>query len=90
MVRHGPVNPDAPADIVGTGLEKLPIFADYNGADPGIREIVVSYSTNILVNVLTALVCLRLLLLLGFEMNQAVAGVSLCLPALLTCTTPRT
>jgi hypothetical protein len=72
-----------PADILGTALEKLSIFANYNGVDPGIREIVVSYSTNILVNVLTALVCLRLLLLLGFEMNQAVAGVL----ALIACTT---
>src|SRR5205807_2776659 len=72
-----------PADIVGTGLEKLPVFAGYNGSDPGIRNMVVSYSTNILVNVLTALVCLRCLLLLGFDRKQAVAGVL----ALLVCTT---
>jgi hypothetical protein len=72
-----------PADLVGTGFEKLPVFADYNGNDPSVRDIVVSYSTNILVNVLTAIVCLRLLLLLGFAMREAVAGVL----ALLVCTT---
>jgi hypothetical protein len=72
-----------PADMVGAFLEQLPVFADYNGADPSIRNIAVSYSTNILVNVLTALVCLRFLLLLGFELNHAIAGVL----ALLVCTT---
>ncbi len=70
-----------PADMVGTGLEKLPVFAGYNGSDPSIRNVVVSDSTNILVNVLTALVCLRFLLLLGFEPCW-------CVPR--TCTTPRT
>src|SRR5882762_10666950 len=72
-----------PADLVGTGLERLPVFAGYNGSDPSIRNVVVSDSTNILVNVLTALVCLRFLLLLGFERKHAVAGVL----ALLVCTT---
>jgi hypothetical protein len=72
-----------PADIVGTYLEKIPVFDDYNGNDPSVRNIVVSYSTNILVNVLTALVCLRLLLLLAFRMEEAAAGVL----ALLVCTT---
>ena len=74
-----------PADIVGTGLERLSIFARYkgDGSDPSVRNMVVSYSTNILVNVLTALVCLRFLLLLGFERKHAVAGVL----ALLVCTT---
>jgi hypothetical protein len=71
-----------PADVVGTALEKLPIFADYNGNDPSVRNIVVSYSTNILVNVLTALVCFRFLVLLKFTKPQAVAGVL----ALLLCT----
>src|ERR1700747_267664 len=42
-----------PADMVGTALEKLPIFDNYNGNDPSVRNIVVSYSTNILVNVIT-------------------------------------
>ncbi len=72
-----------PADVVGTYIERLPMFADYNGNDPSVRNIVVSYSTNILINVLTALVCFRFLLLLGFSTGQAMAGVL----ALLFCTT---
>src|SRR5260370_11291251 len=72
-----------PADIVGTYLEKLAIFSDYNGADPTVRNIFVSYTTNILINVLTALVCFRLLGLLGFDLRQSVVGVL----ALLFCTT---
>jgi hypothetical protein len=72
-----------PADIVGTYVEKLPIFAEYNGNDPSVRYIIVSYSTNILINVLTALVCLRFLTLLTFTQTQAAAGVL----ALLACTT---
>ncbi|MDR3747458.1 MAG: hypothetical protein P4M04_04775 [Acidobacteriota bacterium] len=72
-----------PADLVGTFLEHLPIFANYDGTDPGVRSIVVSYSTNILINVLTAMVCFRFLRLLGFTTRQAVAGVL----ALLFCTT---
>jgi hypothetical protein len=71
-----------PADIVGTKLEQLPVFANYN-VDPGVRSIVVSYSTNILVNVLTALVCFRFLRLLRFSTRESVAGVL----ALLFCTT---
>ena len=72
-----------PADVVGTYLERLPIFDDYTGNDPSVRNIVVAYSTNILINILTALVCLRLLGLLTFTQSQAVAGVL----ALLVCTT---
>ncbi len=72
-----------PADIVGTYLEKLAIFSDYNGDDPTVRNIFVSYTTNILINVLTALVCFRLLGLLGFDLRQSVVGVL----ALLFCTT---
>ncbi len=71
-----------PADIVGTKLEQLPVFANYN-VDPGVRSIAVSYSTNILVNVLTALVCFRFLRLLRFGTRQSIAGVL----ALLFCTT---
>ena len=71
-----------PADIVGTKLEQLPVFANYN-VDPGVRSIVVSYSTNLLVNVLTALVCFRFLRLLRFGTRESVAGVL----ALLFCTT---
>ncbi len=43
----------------------------------------VSYSTNILVNVLTALIAFRLLRQLRFSVNETVAGVL----ALLFCTT---
>ena len=71
-----------PADIVGTKLEQLPIFANYS-VDPGVRSIVVSYSTNILINVLTALVCFRFLRQLRFGTRQSAAGVL----ALLFCTT---
>lgn len=71
-----------PADILGTYVERLPVFAGYDD-DPTVRNIVVSYSTNALVCLLTALVCLRLLRLLGFSVNQKVAGVL----ALLFCTT---
>jgi hypothetical protein len=72
-----------PADVVGTYIEKLPIFEDYNGNDPSVRNIVVSYSTNILISVLTALVCFRFLRLLNFSTREAGAGVL----ALLLCTT---
>ena len=72
-----------PADVVGTYVERLPVFVDYNGNDPSVRNIVVSYSTNILISVLTALVCFRFLLLLRFSTRQAMAGVL----ALLFCTT---
>jgi hypothetical protein len=72
-----------PADMVGTYVEKWPVFREYNGNDPAVRSMIVAYSTNILINVLTALVCFRLLTLLGFTKPQAVAGVL----ALLVCTT---
>ncbi len=64
-----------PADVVGTIVERLPVFADYNGNDPSVRNIIVSYSTNILVSVLTSLVCFRFLRQLGFKEKHAVAGV---------------
>jgi len=72
-----------PADVVGTYVERLPVFADYNGNDPSVRNIVVSYSTNILLSVLTALLGFRFLRVLKFSTGQAVAGVL----ALLFCTT---
>ncbi|HXY16318.1 MAG TPA: hypothetical protein VEI26_17640 [Terriglobales bacterium] len=72
-----------PADIVGTWIERIPIFSDYNGNDPSVRNIFVTYTTQILINVLTALVCLRLLRLLGFKLKEALAGVL----AVLFCTT---
>ncbi len=50
-----------PSDVMGTYLENLPVFEDYDGTDPTIRSIVVSYSVNILVCVLSCLICFRLL-----------------------------
>ncbi len=72
-----------PADVAGSYIEKLSIFEDYNGNDPSVRNIVVSYTTNILISVLTALVCFRFLRLLKFSTREAAAGVL----ALLFCTT---
>src|SRR6266567_830445 len=72
-----------PADIIGTYIERLPMFARYKGNDPAVRSIVVSYVTNILVNVLTVLIALRFLRQLGLSTKQSVAGVL----ALLFCTT---
>jgi hypothetical protein len=71
-----------PADLVGTWIARWPIFAGYED-DPAVRSIVVSYSTNILISVLTALIAFRLLRQLCFRVNEAVAGVL----ALLFCTT---
>jgi len=64
-----------PSDVLGTYLEDLPIFEEYQDTDPTIRSIVVTYSTNILVCMLTCLVCFRLLGLLDFTVNQRIAGV---------------
>jgi hypothetical protein len=71
-----------PADLVGTWISHWQIFSEYED-DPGVRSIVVSYSTSILVNVLTALIAFRLLRQLRFGMKEAVTGVL----ALLFCTT---
>ena len=72
-----------PADIVGTFIARLPVFADYGDSDPTVRNIFVTYATNSLLSILTALVCLRLLMQFGFSMRHSVAGVL----ALLFCTT---
>ena len=71
-----------PADLVGTWVAHWKIFAGY-GDDPAVRSIVVSYSTSILVNVLTALVSFRLLRQLQFSVKESVLGVL----ALMLCTT---
>src|SRR6201999_1749858 len=63
-----------PADIFGTFVERLPAFAHYD-TDPTVRNIIVSYSTNILVTVLTALICFRFLRQLKFGVRQSVIGV---------------
>jgi hypothetical protein len=72
-----------PFDFVGSYIAKLPIFADYDGSDPTVRNIFVSYCVNILVSVPTALVAFRFLVLLSFDAWQSAAGVL----ALLFCTT---
>jgi hypothetical protein len=64
-----------PPDVVGTYMERLPVFADYDGNDPSVDNIIVSYSTNILVSVLTSLVSFRFLRQLGFKERHAVGGV---------------
>lgn len=68
-----------PADIAGSLLDRflnrIPAFDAYDGTDPTVRDIVVTYSINILLSVLTALVCLSFLLALGFNSAEAGAGV---------------
>jgi hypothetical protein len=71
-----------PADILGTWIQDWSLFAGYR-EDPEVRSIVVSCSTNILVNVLTALIAFRLLVQLGFSVKESVAGVL----AFMLCTT---
>ncbi len=71
-----------PFDIVATWISQWHMFANYQD-DPTIRSIIVSYSTNILVNVLTALIAFRFLKQLRFSVREAVFGVL----ALLFCTT---
>jgi hypothetical protein len=65
-----------PADLIGSAANHLPLWSDYASTevDPAIRSIIVSISTNILVNVLTALAAFRLLGLLGFSTLESVAG----------------
>ncbi|MGA9529163.1 MAG: hypothetical protein WBS24_13705 [Terriglobales bacterium] len=71
-----------PADIAGTAISHLPFLDEYSD-DPAVRSIVVSYSTNILVTVLTALIAFRFLGQLRFSQSESVVGVV----ALLFCTT---
>jgi len=71
-----------PADLVGTWIAHWHAFSDYED-DPAIRSIIVSYSTNILVNVLTALIAFRLLRQLSFSVKESVWGVL----ELMFCTT---
>src|SRR5579863_9872199 len=54
-----------PADLVGTWISHWHIFSGYED-DPAVRSIVVSYSTNILITVLTALIAFRFLRQLKF------------------------
>ena len=63
-----------PADLIGTWAASWRVFSGYED-DPAVRSIVVSYSTNILVNVLTAWIVFRFLLQLKFTVKEAAAGV---------------
>lgn len=71
-----------PADLVATWIAHWHIFAGYTN-DPAVRSIFVTYSTNILLNVLTARIAFRLLRELPFGVKESVGGVL----ALLACTT---
>jgi len=71
-----------PSDLLGTWIAHWNVFSDYDD-DPAVRSIVVSYTTSILLNVLTALIAFRLLRQLSFGVKESVAGVL----ALLFCTT---
>jgi len=66
-----------PADLAASAATRLPFWQEYvsSGEDPAIRSILVSISTNVLVNVLTALAAFRLLGLFGFSEGESVAGV---------------
>ncbi|HEX9110843.1 MAG TPA: hypothetical protein VF845_05155 [Terriglobales bacterium] len=63
-----------PADLLGTWMANWAIFSGY-GDDPAVRSIVVSYTTNIAVNILTALIAFRFLRQLRFGVKESVAGV---------------
>jgi hypothetical protein len=65
-----------PADLVASAATHLPLWSNYASTkeDPSIRSIIVSISTNILVNVLTAFAAFHLLGLLGFSTRESVAG----------------
>src|SRR5580693_4511952 len=63
-----------PADLAGTWIAHWQLFSDYDD-DPAVRSIVVSYSTSILLNVLTALIAFRLLRQLRFSVRESVLGV---------------
>jgi hypothetical protein len=71
-----------PADLLGTWIAHWFVFSGYRD-DPAVRSIVVSYITNIVVNIVTVLIAFRLLRQLRFGMKESVAGVL----ALMFCTT---
>jgi hypothetical protein len=71
-----------PADLLGTWIAHWFVFSGY-GDDPAVRSIAVSYITNIVLNIVTALIAFRLLRQLRFGMKESVAGVL----ALMFCTT---
>src|SRR3569833_1506193 len=64
-----------PFDLLGTAVEKVPIFTQYADTDPSVRDIVVVYLTQILITILTALASLKLLREFGFSSNHSIIGV---------------
>ena len=72
-----------PSDLLGTFIQNLHLFDRYGETDPTVRDIVVTYLTQIFITVLTALVCFKLLQQFMFSVNQSIAGVL----AFLTATT---
>jgi hypothetical protein len=72
-----------PTDVIGTWISRLSIFSDYGDTDPTVRNIFVTYTMNILISLLTALICFRLLRQLQFTPRQSIAGAL----ALIFCTT---
>jgi len=71
-----------PADLVGTWVAHWRVFSAYDD-DPAVRSIFVSYTTNILVSVLTAMIVFRLLQQLRFSAKESALGVL----SLMFCTT---
>jgi len=65
-----------PADLAGSAASYLPPWRNYvsSEADPTIRNIVISFSINILISVLTAFVAFRFLGMLGFSIGESIAG----------------
>jgi hypothetical protein len=65
-----------PADLIGSAATHLPLWSSYASTetDPSIRSIIVSITTNILINVFTAYAAFHLLGLLGFSTRESVAG----------------
>ena len=68
-----------PQDILGTYIGRLHVFDRYGDTDPTVRDIVVTYLTQMFVTVLTALVCFRLLRQFSFQrepLHRGGAGLS--------------
>jgi hypothetical protein len=64
-----------PTDLLGTTIQKLPVFDRYGDTDPTVRNIVVTFLNEIFINVITALICFKLLRQFRFSMNHSIAGV---------------
>jgi len=76
-----------PADLVGSAAEHLPLWRSYvrSGEDPAIRSIVVSISTNVLINVLTRLQHFACSVCLAFSTRECVAALWACCAPRHTC-----